>query len=187
VTDDDRPDDGYDDFDDDFEPHEPVQLGQDEAALVEQDLTDLAAIEAAFQGEGYRGVAVFCQDCVEEHLYPWDLLRGNLELLLETGDLPVHEPAYAPDPDLYVPWEYARGYVHALHAVGADRRLELRECPQCGLGLTEPQRAANFCPRCGQALLIGRLQAALEAIGLTSETIAEVRTAIGYPGAPPTG
>jgi hypothetical protein len=27
----------------------------------------------------------------------------------------VHEPAYDPDPDHYVTWEYARGYADGVH------------------------------------------------------------------------
>jgi hypothetical protein len=27
----------------------------------------------------------------------------------------VHEPAYDPDPDHYVSWEYARGYTDGVH------------------------------------------------------------------------
>src|SRR5690554_1874334 len=103
-------DDGFDDVEQPLDAHE--------TQLIKQDLSDLAEFEHAFAAEGYRGVAVFCQDCTEEHYYPWDMLRENLELLLETGETPVHEPAFAPEPDRYIPWDYARGYIDALRDTG---------------------------------------------------------------------
>jgi hypothetical protein len=182
-------DDDFDEFEDDLnggaddDPSDPDaeahQLDEHEAALVLQDLSDLEAIEASFTAEGYRGVSVFCVACDEEHYYPWDLLRGNLEMLLETGDLPVHEPAYAPEPDRYVPWEYARGYVDALRDVGADQRLELGSCPRCQLELTGGAGVANFCPRCGTPLLAGRLREALAEAGVDEATIDTVATRLG--------
>ena len=35
--------------------------------------------------------------------------------LLTSGRPRVHEPAYDPDPDHYVTWEYARGYADGVH------------------------------------------------------------------------
>jgi ribosomal protein S27AE len=182
-------DDDFDEFEDDLnggaddDPSDPDaeahQLDEHEAALVLQDLSDLEAIEASFTAEGYRGVSVFCVDCDEEHYYPWDLLRGNLEMLLETGDLPVHEPAYAPEPDRYVPWEYARGYVDALRDTGVHERIDLEACPRCGLQLSYELRQGNFCPRCGSTLLAARLAAALKEAGLDEEAIERIARRAG--------
>lgn len=173
-------DDDISDFDDEFEPALP--LDEHESMLVQQDLVDLEAFEVTFRAEGYKGVSVWCQDCAEDHFYPWDLLRNNLELLLQTGETPVHEPAFEPDPEEYVPWEYARGYVDALSDVGVDRRRLLDECGRCGYSLEGDQRAANFCPRCGAALLGARLAAALRERGMDDDAIGELLREFGIPG-----
>jgi hypothetical protein len=170
-----------DDFDElgDFDD-EP--LDEHETALIQQDLSDLADFEAAFRPEGYRGVAVWCQDCVEEHYYPWDMLRENLQMLLDTGETPVHEPAFAPEPDRYIQWDYARGYVDALRDAGVTQRLPVTACGRCGLELPEALRQGNFCPRCGTPLLSGRLREALEALSLPEEQVLEVLRRCGLPG-----
>ena len=175
--------DEYDDFEFD-EGEEPPGLDEHEAALVAQDLEDLAAFEEAFAPDGYRGMAVYCADCAEDHYYPWEMLRENLRLLLETGDIPVHEPAFAPEPDRYVPWDYARGYVDALHDVGADRRVEVDVCHRCGHRLPESLRAGNFCPRCGTPLLASRLLEVLLAEGLDANATDRVLGSLGL-AAPP--
>ena len=170
---------------DDHEFDEDPGLDEHEAALVAQDLEDLAAFEEAFAPDGYRGMAVYCQDCAEDHYYPWGMLRENLQLLLETGDIPVHEPAFAPEPDRYVPWDYARGYVDALHDVGADRRAHADRCHRCGHGIPEPLRAGNFCPRCGTPLLATRLVDALVDEGLDEERLGRVLGRLGLAVPPP--
>lgn len=170
----------FDEFDDDL--HEPAPLDHHESAQVTQDLVDLERFEATFANDGYVGVSVLCQDCIEEHFYPWDLLRGNLKMLLESGEVPVHEPAYQPDPDRYVPWEYARGYVDALNDAGVDRRRPLDACPQCRMPFVGDMAGANFCPRCGLALVPGRLEAALKDAGLDDDTIRDLLHEIGFAG-----
>ena len=122
---------------------------------------------------------MWCHDCQEEHFYPWDLLRNSLELLLETGEVPVHEPAFQPDPDEYVPWEYARGYIDALRDVGVDHRATVDACPRCSLSLEGPLSAANWCPRCASPLLGPRLVAALEEVGLSPPAVRHVLRAAG--------
>jgi hypothetical protein len=171
--------DGFEPDDDDFDL-EPVDLH--EAELIQQDLVDLADFEAAFEPEGFRGVAVWCTDCVEEHYYPWAMLRENLTLLLETGETPVHEPAFAPEPDRYVNWEYARGYVDALRDAGVPERIEIGECSRCGLELEGLQAQANFCPRCGNPLLRTRLVEALTTGGMDPEVAEQVVRRAGLPG-----
>lgn len=156
-------------------------LDDHETALVRQDLVDLADFESAFRDEGYRGVTVWCHDCVEEHYFPWDMLRENLELLLETGETPVHEPAFQPEPDRYIPWDYARGYVDALRDTGADARLPLGGCGRCGMELTGDLTRASFCPRCGTTLLADRLADALDAAGLDAATRDDIIRAAGIP------
>ena len=174
--------DDYEDFDgfDDDAPVEP--LDEHEAAMVARDLADLADFEETFASEGYRGVAVFCHDCVEEHLYPWGMLRENLTTLIETGETPVHEPAFAPEPDRYIPWDYARGYVDALRDAGVNQRVELGACPRCAFELSGTLRQGNFCPRCGTPLLAQRLLEVLTERGMTSDELTEVLRGIGLGG-----
>ena len=33
------------------------------------DLEDLAAFKRVFEPEGFKGVSLYCQDCLEEHYY----------------------------------------------------------------------------------------------------------------------
>ncbi len=66
-------------------------------------------------GQMPHAVEIECEDCHEPHYFDWDLLRGNLRYLLDSGKPRVHEPAYDPDPDHYVTWEYARGYADGVH------------------------------------------------------------------------
>lgn len=161
---------------------EGLELDDHEIEHVRRDLSDLADFEAAFRPEGYRGVAVWCQDCAEEHFYPWDMLRENLEVLIETGETPVHEPAFAPEPERYVPWDYARGYVDALRDAGVDQRLDVNQCPRCQLPLAGEAAQANYCPRCATPLIAGRLLAALAAHGVEPARIDAIMRETGLPG-----
>jgi hypothetical protein len=160
---------------------EPEPLDEHELALIQQDLTDLTEFRAAFEPEGIQGVAVWCDDCVEEHYYGWDILAANLTSLLETGETPVHEPAYQPEPSHYVAWDYARGYVDALREVGVASRRAVDRCARCDLDLDVAGGQANFCPRCGAPLLSERLVAALgERLG--EDEVAAVLREIGVYG-----
>jgi hypothetical protein len=70
-----------------------------------------------------RGVLFFCADCEEDHYLAWDLLKGNLQELLKEGESPVHEPAFNPNPDEYVTWDYARGFLDGYETL-QDEDLE---------------------------------------------------------------
>jgi hypothetical protein len=95
-------------------------LTADERQDVLEDLADLAIYQALLTPLGVRGLVIECEDCHEPHYFDWDLLRGNLRHLLDSGKPRVHEPAYNPDPDHYVTWEYARGYADGIHDALAD-------------------------------------------------------------------
>ena len=41
-------------------------------------------------------------------------MQANLHALLGLGAAQAHEPAFEPDPDSFVSWDYARGYTDAL-------------------------------------------------------------------------
>ena len=155
-----------------------------ETELIQQDLDDLTHFEATFRPEGYRGMAIWCEDCGEEHYYPWDMLRENLQLLLETGEIPVHEPAFAPEPHRYIHWEYALGYVDALRDAGVDQRSGVPVCSRCGLAIPAELRSGNFCPRCGSPLLLDRLASVLQEAGVDEPTIVAVHQQLGLPYQP---
>src|SRR5918999_416367 len=101
--------------DEGFEPGEP--LDEEEREALRQDLTDVESLKQLLGPKGIRGVVFYCPDCDEDHFLGWDLLRGNLEQLLEDGDSPVHEPAFDPDPNDYVSWDFARGFLDGYESV----------------------------------------------------------------------
>ncbi|XVV13542.1 DUF5319 domain-containing protein [Actinoplanes sp. CA-131856] len=102
-------------LDDLTEDAEPEPLSEAERQDVLEDLSDLEIYQALLSPTGVRGLVIECEDCHEPHYFDWDLLRGNLRHLLTSGRPRVHEPAYDPDPDHYVTWEYARGYADGVH------------------------------------------------------------------------
>ena len=80
-----------------------------------EDLADLEIYQTLLAPVGIRGLVIDCEDCHEPHYFDWDLLGSNLRHLLDSGRPRVHEPAYDPDPEHYVTWEYARGYTDGVH------------------------------------------------------------------------
>jgi hypothetical protein len=97
---------------DDAEPPQP--LTDEERADVQADLAELQEFQSALAPIGVEGITVECGDCGEQHYFAWDLMRANLVALLGEGRTHVHEPAYSPDQDAYVSWDYARGYSDAV-------------------------------------------------------------------------
>jgi hypothetical protein len=85
-----------------------------------EDLADLEIYKALLAPVGVRGLVIECEDCHEPHYFDWDLLGSNLRHLLTSGRPRVHEPAYDPDPEHYVTWEYARGYADGVHDTIGD-------------------------------------------------------------------
>src|SRR6266571_3613829 len=138
-------------------PQEPVEpeagppLTPDERDSVEADLEDLDDMREVFAPQGAKGVVISCSDCGENHYYGWDLLRENLEHMLQTGEPRMHEPAFEPREQDYVQWDYAKGYIDALTDAGIEpgRRIEVKACPWCEAPL-DP--GFGFCPRCGRSL-----------------------------------
>ncbi len=97
---------------DDLEPVAP--LSADELADVRADLIELAEFRGVLEPVGVHGIIVECADCGELHYFGWELMAANLTALLGEGRTHVHEPAFAPDLDAYVSWDYARGYADAV-------------------------------------------------------------------------
>ena len=79
--------------------------------------------------QGVDGIIVDCADCGEQHFFGWDLMAANLRALLGEGRTHVHEPAFAPDPDAYVSWDYARGYTDAVRRSQASLTHAARRSP----------------------------------------------------------
>lgn len=95
-------------------------LSEAERQDVLEDLADLEIYQALLSPIGIRGLVIECDECHEPHYFDWDLLRGNLRQLLDSGLPRVHEPAYNPDPEHYVSWDYARGYCDGVQDTVAD-------------------------------------------------------------------
>jgi Family of unknown function (DUF5319) len=104
---------------DDSEPAQP--LNDDERADVLADLAELSEFRATLAPHAIAGITVDCGDCGEQHFFSWDLMAANLRALLGEGRTHVHEPAFAPDQDAYVSWDYARGYADAVQALSKRR------------------------------------------------------------------
>lgn len=158
-------------------------LTQEERDSVEADLEDLGSMQDVFAPQGAKGVVIACADCGENHYYGWDLLRENLEHMLQTGEPRMHEPAYDPREDDYVIWDYAKGYVDALIDAGLDggSLVDVKACPWCEAAL-EPR--FGFCPRCGRSMAPARLYRELLERGLADQ---EARTLLVRAGFEPFG
>jgi uncharacterized protein DUF5319 len=163
--------------DDDEAPPEP--LSSDEREGVQGDLEDLAAMQAAFEPQGAKGVVIACADCGSNHFYGWDLLKESLEHMLDTGEPRMHEPAYQPREDDYVVWDYGKGYVDALADAGLDGgpAIELAACPWCRAPL---ESHFTFCPACGRALGAVRLLRELTQRGMEEQEVRALLVRAGF-------
>lgn len=85
--------------------------------MLRQDLLDVDMLKELLAPRDIKGVVFYCPDCEEEHFLGWDLFKGNLQELLDEGQSPVHEPAFNPNPDDYVTWDYARGFLDGYETV----------------------------------------------------------------------
>jgi hypothetical protein len=99
----------------------PEPLSAAERADVEADLAELDQFVATLAPVGVHGITVECGDCGEQHFFSWDLMEANLKALLGEGRTHVHEPAFDPDHDAYVTWDYARGYTDAVNTLSKRR------------------------------------------------------------------
>ena len=173
----DEPDEGFDhDHDDDGAPQ---PLSADERDSVEADLDDLESMKEVFAPQGAKGVVIACADCGENHYYDWDLLKENLEHMLETGEPRMHEPAYEPREDEYVVWDYGKGYVDALADAGLDptNRVEITICPWCDRSV-DPKFL--YCPSCGRSLAPVRLYRELTERGMPEQEAKALLVQAGF-------
>jgi Family of unknown function (DUF5319) len=104
---------------------EDEPLGDDERDALRQDLVDVEVLKEVLGPKGLKGTVFYCPDCDEDHYLTWDLLAGNLQELLEAGESPIHEPAFDPDPDEYVSWDYARGFLDGYESFESEEMLDI--------------------------------------------------------------
>lgn len=96
-------------------------LGHDERAELTNDLSELAVYQALLEPTGVKGVVVHCMECDVHHYHDWQLLRSSLQRLLDDGMVSQHEPAFNPNPEHYVTWEYCKGYTDGVRATESTR------------------------------------------------------------------
>ena len=161
------------------ERDERFELTADERRDIAADLEDLGSMRAAFQPQGVKGVVIACQDCGSNHFYEWELLRENLEHMLQFGEPRMHEPAWNIAEDDYIQWDYGKGYVDAIADAGLEpgRRIEVTQCPWCETAF-EPH--FQFCPRCGRSLGAVRLYGELLKRGIEEREARAMLVRAGY-------
>ena len=108
-------------------PEEEEPLDAEERDALRQDLLDVQVLKDVLGSKGIKGTVFYCPDCDEDHFLTWELLSGNLEELLQQGESPVHEPAFDPDPDEYVSWDYARGFLDGYESYEQEELGELTD------------------------------------------------------------
>jgi Family of unknown function (DUF5319) len=162
-----------------MDDEERRELDPQEREDVRADLVDLTAMHEAFAPQGVKGVVISCPDCGTDHFYEWDLLRENLEHLLETGEPRMHEPAFEVREEEYIQWDYGKGYIDALADTGLDERVsvEVSACPWCR---TSAGPTFLFCPGCGRSLAAVRLHAELVARGMDEREVRTLLVRAGY-------
>ncbi|OLR91136.1 hypothetical protein BJP25_28540 [Actinokineospora bangkokensis] len=108
-------------LDDDHDHDDDRPMTPQEREDLVGDLSDLAVYQALLEPRGVRGIVVDCGECDEPHYHDWALLAASLKQLLDDGRMRPHEPAFDPDPDAYVSWEYCRGYADGVTASESAR------------------------------------------------------------------
>jgi hypothetical protein len=158
---------------------EPLGLDADEEENVRADLDDLGGMREVFGQQGVKGVVIACPDCGENHYYEWDLLRENLEHMLQTGEPRMHEPAFEVREEEYIQWDYGKGYIDALADTGLepDRRIVVTRCPWCE---TPTDEHFVYCPRCGRSLAVVRIYKELVDRGLDEREVRALLVRAGF-------
>lgn len=172
-----------------------MAIDPEERESILQELEDLSALRKLFEDRGYKGVMITCAECGEDHYYRWDMLKESLEYMLETGEPLMHEPAFQPEPDEYIGWDYGRGYLDALGEADAGEMVappaqrparpewsqDRSTCAYCRGRL--PRAAVTtwtYCPYCGANLAVLRLVDALIARGWDLEEIIALMDEVGF-------
>ena len=161
------------------EEPEPRGLDPQEREDIELDLEDLGGMQQVFEPQGVRGVVIACPDCGSNHFYEWDLLRENLDFMLQHGEPRMHEPAYEPREDEYIQWDYGKGYIDALAdaGLGMARTVDTASCPWCRAPFEEHYA---FCPRCGRSLAPLRIYRELVDRGIEEREVRGLLVKAGF-------
>jgi hypothetical protein len=163
-----------------FEPDEgPFELTDQEREDIEADLEDLGAMRGVFSAQGVKGVVIACQDCGQNHFYEWELLKENLDHMLDSGEPRMHEPAWDIQEDEYIQWDYGKGYIDALADTGLEpeRKIEVTQCPWCEKPFDADFR---YCPACGRSLGPVRLYKELLDRGIEDRDARALLVRAGY-------
>jgi hypothetical protein len=166
--------------DEEQEPEpERQELDPEERRNIEADLDDLAGMRGIFGLQGVKGVVIACPDCGSNHYYEWELLRENLEHMLQTGEPRMHEPAFEVREEEYIQWDYGKGYLDALLDTGLEpgRRIEISRCPWCE---TPTEEFFLFCPRCGRSLAAARVYRELVDRGIDEREVRALLVRAGF-------
>lgn len=169
----------WDDFDEYEDDEEVEPIDEEEREAIHQDLVDVKTLKAVLAPRGIRGVIVWCPDCEDDHFLGWDLLAANLQTILSSGRTPVHEPAWEPDPDEYITWDYARGFLDGYETYPEERANE-EKCGYCGNPLPEGGYEWAYCPSCGKDLAPINLIFQLRRKGWSGQQIAELMEKSGF-------
>jgi hypothetical protein len=161
------------------ERDQPYELTAEERRDIQADLDDLSSMRSAFSEQGVKGVVIACQECGANHFYEWELLRDNLEHMLQSGEPRMHEPAFNIVEEEYIQWDYGKGYVDALTDTGLEpaRRIELTRCPWCQAPFAEDHA---FCPRCGRSMGAVRLYQELIGKGMDERDVRALLVRAGF-------
>ncbi len=157
----------------------PYELTDQEREGIEADLEDLGQMRAVFSPLDVKGVVIACQECGSNHFYEWELLKDNLEHMLDTGEPRMHEPAWDIHEDEYIQWDYGKGYIDALGDIGLTpgRQVGVTSCPWCETPFDE---AFRYCPTCGRSLGAVRIYAELLGRGIEERDARAMLVRAGY-------
>ncbi|MGO3077133.1 DUF5319 domain-containing protein [Corynebacterium casei] len=104
-------------FVEDDEHNELVDpITAEERFALNRDLELVQEFAKHLSPRGIDGIFMFCEDCEEPHFYEWDIMASNMKSMLNDELSAVHEPGAEPDPNRYVPWEYAVGFIDGLNS-----------------------------------------------------------------------
>ncbi len=106
-------------------PHNGTSSGEVERDVIQQGVLDVSVLREVFGRQGFKGAAFCCEVCDQHHYLEWDLIAGNLQEVLDKGHLRAHEPAWGPDPQHYVSWDYACGLLDGYESYRATETGEV--------------------------------------------------------------
>lgn len=154
-------------------------LDAEERSNIQADLKDLTGMRDMFAEQRVRGVVIACPDCNANHYYDWDLLKENLEHMLQFGEPRMHEPAFDPAEEDYIMWDYGKGYIDAVTDFGLnpEKHVVLTSCPWCQQPVADH---FSFCPKCGRSLSPLRLYAELMERGIEDLEVRSILVRAGF-------